>query len=144
MSYLFGKRSREALASCHADLRLIAESALERTQVDFAVVEGHRSLERQRLLYEAGKSKIDDISRKGKYNFSPSLAFDICVIVQGKASWRECYLAYLGGVITATAADLLARDLVKRSLQWGGNLDGDGVIITDQGFIDLPHFELIT
>ena len=98
MSYIFSKRSIEALESCRTDLQRIAESSLERSQIDFAVVEGHRSVERQKLLFEAGKSKIDGITRKGKHNHSPALAFDICAIVGGKASWRESYLTYLGGV----------------------------------------------
>ena len=142
MKYTFSTRSKEALSSCHTDLCQIAETALLRTQVDFAVVEGYRSIERQKLLYEAGKSKIDGLSRKGKHNYSPSLAFDICAVVRGKASWRECYLAYLGGVITSTAAELLAKHKIKHSLRWGGNWDSDGEIITDQSFIDMPHFEL--
>ena len=142
MSYHFGKHSLEQLDSCHADLQPIAKEALRRSQIDFKIVEGHRSLERQQLLYKAGKSKIDGLTRKGKHNYSPSLAFDICAIVGGRASWRECYLAYLGGVITATAADLLASDKVSHKLRWGGNWDGDGEIITDQSFIDMPHFEL--
>ena len=143
MSYHFGKRSKEVLASCHADLQLIAEEALKCSHIDFKIVEGHRSIERQRQLYNEGKSKIDGITRKGKHNYSPSLAFDVCVVAKDADAYDKQHLCYLGGVITATAADLLARDLVKRSLRWGGNWDGDGVIIYDQRFIDLPHFELI-
>ena len=144
MKYLLSQRSKEALGSCHLDLQRIATEALARTQVDFAIIEGHRSIDRQQLLYQAGKSKIDGLTRKGKHNHTPSLAFDLCAIVQGKASWRECYLAYLGGVLTATAAELFARGELQHQLRWGGNWDQDGEIITDQSFIDLPHFELIT
>lgn len=143
MSYIFSERSRSALKSCHPDLQLIAETALRSTQVDFAIVEGHRSIERQQLLYKAGKTKINGITQKGKHNHNPSLAFDLCAIAGGKSSWRESYLAYLGGVITATAAQLLAASKIDHALRWGGNWDRDGEIITDQAFIDLPHFELI-
>ena len=143
MKYTFSNRSKTALASCHQDLQQIAEIALQRTAVDFAIIEGHRSLERQKMLYLAGKSKIDGSNKQGKHNHNPSLAFDICAIVQGKASWRECYLAYLGGILTAAAAELLAAGRISHALRWGGNWDGDGEIITDQSFIDLPHFELI-
>ena len=142
-TYILGKRSIKNLESCHADLQAIAMAAICHTQVDFAVVEGHRSVERQKLLYDAGKSKIDGLSKKGKHNYTPSLAFDICAIVNGKASWRESYLAYLGGVITAVGMILLAEGTVSHKLRWGGNWDGDGEIITDQSFMDLPHFELL-
>ena len=120
MKYTFSTRSKDALLSCHPGLQRIAEAALFRTQVDFAVVEGHRSLERQKLLYEAGRSKIDGLSRKSRHNRTPSLAFDICAIVGGKASWRECYLAYLGGVITSTASELLSQNKIKHALRWWG------------------------
>ena len=142
MKYKFSTRSQEALQSCHPDLRQVAEVALERTAVDFAVVEGHRSLERQKLLYISGKSKLDGFTHRSKHNEKPSRAFDICAIVRRKASWRECYLAYLGGIIMATASELLAAGRITHDLRWGGNWDGDGEIITDQSFIDLPHFEL--
>ena len=143
MKYLFSERSLSQLATCHLDLQLIAREALSASQVDFMIVEGHRSVERQQLLYQAGKSKIDGRTKRGKHNHTPSLALDICAIVNGKATWRECYLAYLGGVVTATAAKLLAENKVSHKLRWGGNWDSDGEIITDQSFIDLPHFELV-
>ena len=143
MSYHFGKRSKEALASCHADLQLIAEEALKCSHIDFKIVEGHRSIGRQRQLYDEGKSKIDGITRKGKHNHSPSLAFDVCVVAKGADAYDEQHLCYLGGVITATAAGLLASEKISHRLRWGGNWDSDGVIIYDQRFIDLPHFEVI-
>ena len=49
MSYIFSKQSIEALERCRTDLQRIAESSLERSQIDFAVVEGHRSVARQQL-----------------------------------------------------------------------------------------------
>ena len=143
MDFVFSRRSLERLSTCHVDLQLIAQEALCASQVDFSIVEGHRSVERQQLLYQAGKSKIDGLTKRGKHNHSPSLALDICAIVHGKASWRECYLSYLGGVFTATAARLLKERNIEHCLRWGGNWDSDGEIITDQSFMDLPHFELI-
>ena len=49
MSYIFSKQSIEALERCQTDLQRIVESSLERSQIDFAVVEGHRSVARQQL-----------------------------------------------------------------------------------------------
>ena len=140
--YQLGKKSKAELSSCHTDLQKIVHTAIRLTDVDFAIVEGHRSIERQQLLYDAGRSKIDGVTKKGKHNYSPSLAFDICAIVKGKASWRECYLAYLGGILMVTANMLYEKGVISSTLRWGGNWDGDGEIITDQSFIDLPHFEL--
>jgi peptidoglycan L-alanyl-D-glutamate endopeptidase CwlK len=45
-------------------------------------------------------------------------------------------MCYLAGVIQCAAAEL------GYDLRWGGNWDGDGEIIKDQKFNDLPHFEI--
>ena len=140
--YRFSSRSETQLSGCHAELQLLAHEALSHSQIDFAVTEGHRSIERQKQLFDAGRSRIDGINKRGKHNHSPSLAFDLCAIVKGKASWKESHMSYLGGVLTATAQALYAAGRMKQRLRWGGNWDGDGEIITDQSFIDLPHFEL--
>ena len=142
MSHSFSGRSLELLDTCHEDLRTIAKESIRHSLIDFSIVEGHRSTRRQKMLYEAGMSKIDGIHKKSRHNYSPSMAFDICAYVNGKYSWRECYLAYLGGVIMAVGSRLAEEKKITHRLRWGGNWDGDGEIITDQSFIDLPHFEI--
>ena len=140
--YQFSSRSLRSLDSCHQDLQAIAHQALLCTQVDFAITEGHRSLERQYMLYQAGRSRINGKTKQGKHNQTPSMAFDVCAIVKGRACWTELYLSYLGGVFGAVGDALLDQGIVTHRLRWGGNWDQDGEIITDQTFIDLPHFEL--
>ncbi len=141
--YRFGKTSADRLATCHPDLILIAEEALKCSQLDFGIAEGHRTVERQRQLFKEGKSRIDGITQTGKHNLNPSMAIDVFAFIDGKASWQERDLLYLAGVITATAARLLAEGKVSHRIRWGGNWDGDGIIVSDQSFIDLPHFELV-
>lgn len=136
MGYKFGTSSLEKLHTCEPMLIELANEAIKRSQIDFGIAEGYRTPERQKLLYDAGKSKIDGINRRGKHNYNPSKAFDIFAYVNGRASWDERYLAYIGGVITSVAS------IMEIPIRWGGNWDSDGVIITDQSFIDLPHFEL--
>jgi len=145
MSYKFGNRSNRNLATCHVDLQLIAEESLKISQVDFGVSEGHRSVEKQLEYFNTGKSKIDGVNKKGKHNYQPSLAMDIYAYVSGKPklSFNPTYLAYLGGVITATAQRLLNEGRISHKVRWGYNWDSDGEIGTDQRFNDLPHFELI-
>lgn len=142
---MFSNRSKTKLASCHSDLQLISEESLRVSQVDFGISEGHRSVEKQLEYYNTGKSKIDGIKKKGKHNYQPSLAFDIYAYVSGKPelSFNMTYLAYLGGVITATAERLLNEGRISHKIRWGYNWDSDGEIGTDQRFQDMPHFELI-
>ena len=131
------------MATCHKDLRLIAETHLHGSDQDFAFVEGTRSLARQQKVFNEGKSKVDGFIIRGKHNYLPSLAFDIVPVVRGKWLWEEGSQAYLAGGIMRVAFDLLADGKISHELRWGGNWNRDGEVIKGQNFIDLPHFELI-
>lgn len=135
--YKFGNTSQERLNTCHEDLIKIFESAIALSPIDFGIAEGHRSIERQKKLFDEGKSKIDGITRKGKHNHSPSLAVDVYAWVNGKASWEQNHLCIIIGVVMAVAANYGIK------LRSGANWDMDGEFITDQSFQDLPHFELV-
>jgi peptidoglycan L-alanyl-D-glutamate endopeptidase CwlK len=145
MTYKFGKRSEQQLATCHADLQMIMRVALASSTVDFGVVEGHRSLAVQQQYFKAGKSKIDGITQQSKHNKKPSEAVDIVISVPGKPAlgYEIKHLCYVAGVITATAKMLYAQGKVKHLIRWGGNWDSDSEIISDQTFQDLVHFELV-
>ena len=140
--YKFGKTSTSRLETCHEDLQLIMNTAIKRSDVDFGITEGYRSVEQQQIYFKAGKSKVDGIKKKGKHNYSPSLAADIYAYVNGKSNYSEVHLAYLMGVITSTANDLYNQGRIDHKVRSGGNWDKDGEIVTDQSFQDLPHFEL--
>ena len=146
--YKLGKGSLKKLESVHHDLVKIIKLAITRTPVDFGISEGHRSLERQKELYDQGKSKIDGINKKGKHNYSPSLAIDLYayhpdIEVRKKLAYDVPTLCLIAGVIISCADELKAKGDIKHSIRWGGNWDNDGVILYDQSFDDLPHFELV-
>jgi len=143
--YKFGKRSKEKLATCHIDLQVIAERALANSQVDFSVTEGNRSLARQKMLFDKGKSKVDGIKRKGKHNYNPSLAFDFIAYVPGKKklAYDLTHIMYLVGVLTCAAQELYREGKTKHFLRSGANWDRDGELRYDQTFFDAPHVELI-
>lgn len=56
MAYVLGKRSRSRLRGVHADLVLVVKAAIKLTKVDFTVLEGLRSVKRQRELVAKGAS----------------------------------------------------------------------------------------
>jgi len=146
--YKLGKGSLKKLESVHHDLVKIIKLAITRTPVDFGISEGHRTLERQKELYDQGKSKIDGINKKGKHNYSPSLAIDLYayhpdIEVRKKLAYDVPTLCIIAGVIISCADELKAKGDIKHSIRWGGNWDNDGVILYDQSFDDLPHFELV-
>jgi peptidoglycan L-alanyl-D-glutamate endopeptidase CwlK len=139
----FGTGSRNKIASCHADLQLILFTAISISDVDFGVSEGNRSIELQKKYFDQGKSKIDGVTKKGKHNYSPSLAADIYAFVNGRASYDKETLSYLAGLLHAVAELLFMHGKITHHLRWGGNWDMDGEILLDQSFDDRPHIELI-
>jgi len=146
--YKLGKGSLKKLESVHHDLVKIIKLAITRTPVDFGISEGHRSLERQKELYDQGKSKIDGINKKGKHNYNPSLAIDLYayhpdIATRKKIAYDVPTLCIIAGVIISCADELKAKGDIKHSIRWGGNWDNDGVVLYDQSFDDLPHFELV-
>lgn len=147
MSYNFGTRSQELLATCHEDLQKIMNLAITRSRVDFGISEGHRSVERQKQLFQEGKSKIDGVTQKGKHNLTPSEAVDIYAYHPDLETRRKIVydlgsLCYIAGVVISCAQELFEKGEVSHVIRWGGNWDRDGVILHDQSFDDLPHFEI--
>lgn len=145
----FGKRSSDNLNSCHRDLILIAEKAVKISKIDFGITEGHRSIERQKDLFDQGKSKIDGINKKGKHNYKPSLAFDFYIYHQDletrrKLAYDKVHLSYVAGIFDAVASQLLEDGKISSKLRWGANWNSNGIIDLDQSFDDFPHIELVS
>lgn len=148
MEFKFGKNSLKKLQTCHEDLQKIMNLALSRSKIDFGITEGYRSIERQKELFDQGKSKIDGINKKGKHNYNPSEAVDIYIYhpnvqTRRKLAYDRVHLAYVGGIIESCAEELLNECKITHKVRWGANWDQDGVIDYDQSFDDYPHFEII-
>tara|TARA_Y100000401_G_scaffold47601_1_gene36746 strand:+ start:2400 stop:2792 length:393 start_codon:yes stop_codon:yes gene_type:complete len=127
--YKFGKRSREALATCHPDLQKVLNEVIK--YVDCSVLEGHRSAERQDKLFEEGKTKVK--YPNGRHNASPSRAVDVTPY---PIDWddRERQTLFAGFVLG------IARQMGVK-LRWGGDWDMDFQVV-DNRFDDFPHFEI--
>ena len=137
MSYSFGERSQKNLDTCHEHLIMVANEAIR--FVDFSVIEGNRSIERQHELFLDGKSEIDGIEKMGMHNHNPSLAFDLLpypASLHGINVWADTFrftlfAGYILGIGQSLGIDL----------RWGGDWNSDWSC-ADQNFNDLPHFEL--
>jgi peptidoglycan L-alanyl-D-glutamate endopeptidase CwlK len=148
MGYELGQNSADKLKDCHIDLGRIVTFALQLSEIDFGIAEGHRSVERQQQLFKEGKSQIDGITKKGKHNYNPSLAIDIFVYhpdknTRTKLAYDVSHLCYIAGIMQSAAKILKSQGRISHDLRWGGNWNGDGVLLYDQGFDDLVHFELV-
>ena len=56
MTYRLGVRSKQRLQGLHKDLIAVVERAIEITEIDFTVLEGMRTLDRQKELVAKGAS----------------------------------------------------------------------------------------
>lgn len=132
----FGPASMERLETCHADLQRLCFRVIE--FYDFSVLEGNRSLERQKELFDAGQSQIDGIAQIGMHNHYPSLAVDLMPwppLLNGRDVWNDKFRwHYFAGLVMGTAREM------GIDLRWGGDWNGD-FSNADQKFHDLPHFE---
>ena len=140
MGYALGNSSKEKLDTCHIDLQKIFALAITRSKVDFGISEGHRTLARQKQLFNEGKSKIDGISQKGKHNYKPSLAVDIFAYhpdleTRRKLAYDIPHLTYLAGVIDACAEELYAKGEITHLIAasgTGGTISGVSKYLKEQ------------
>lgn len=131
------KSSVARLKGVHPDLVRVVKRAAANAKVPFIVVEGVRTLERQKELLKVGATKILNSRHITGH------AVDLVPLVDGKPRWD--WSLYLG---LADCVRQAARD-EKVSVRWGGSWSElnkiDGQITTkllSKSFPDGPHFEL--
>lgn len=121
MTYTLSQRSRDKLKGVHPDLVKVIEKAIEISPLDFVVIEGLRTLDRQKQLVAKGASKTLNSRHLTGH------AVDIAPIVDGEVRWDWPLYHKLAPAVKE-AADELAIPIV-----WGGDW---------RSFPDGPHFEL--
>jgi peptidoglycan L-alanyl-D-glutamate endopeptidase CwlK len=139
--YGFGKTSRSRLDTCHPDLILIAETAIQ--HVNFSIICGERDEEEQEKAFNEGNSKVH--FPNSSHNKKPSMAFDAMPYFKEKPHirWDEkAHCSYLAGILIMTAEMLYAQGKITHKLKWGADWDKDGYQ-NDHKFIDRPHYELL-
>lgn len=129
MMYKFSQRSLDNLKNVDERLVRICNELIKR--IDFTVIEGFRGIERQKELYDKGFSKIDGISKKGKHNYSPSLAIDII-------PYKKGHNPFDGSKESDIMFDNLAKEFKQVAKELGINITWGG----DWKFIDKPHFQI--
>ena len=146
MAYHFSHRSQEHLEGVHPDLVNVVEHALEITSIDFSVLEGLRTLERQLQLVQQGASKTMHSRHLTGH------AVDLGVYVEGGVRWDFALYVQLAEAMQSAALGL---DI---PVAWGGcwtclnELDDVQAAVADYvqaqkqkgqaAFIDACHFQL--
>jgi peptidoglycan L-alanyl-D-glutamate endopeptidase CwlK len=114
-------RSISRLKGVHPDLVKVVDRAIQNSTVDFAVLEGLRTAERQQQLVKAGAS----LTLKSRH--LTGHAVDLGAIVGGQVRWDWPLYYKISEVMKDAAKDL------KVPIIWGGDWTM---------FKDGPHFEL--
>jgi peptidoglycan L-alanyl-D-glutamate endopeptidase CwlK len=122
MSFVLGAKSKEKLQGVDIRLVHLVEQAIKETTVDFTVLEGLRTPERQQQLVNDGYSQ----TLKSKH--LTGHAVDLVAIVDGKVSWDKEHYPEIARAMKKAAADQ------QVNIRWGGDF---------KSFFDGPHFELV-
>lgn len=119
--FQLSKRSLSKLSGVHPDLIKVVKRAIELTEVDFGVIEGVRTLDRQQMLYDSGASR----TMKSKH--LTGHAVDVMAYEGGVGSWSW------GLYLKINEAFQKAADELDIEITWGGSWES---------FRDGPHFQL--
>jgi peptidoglycan L-alanyl-D-glutamate endopeptidase CwlK len=120
MSFKLSTRSRSRLIGVHPDLVRVVERAITITVVDFSVVEGVRTLAKQREYFLKGKSKTMNSRHLTGH------AVDLAPWIDGEINWDDEKFLPVADAMKSSAYALGV------PLEWGFDL----------WRWDSPHFQL--
>lgn len=120
---VLGTRSLQRLQEVHLDLYKVVVHAAEITppELDFTVLEGLRTIERQRVLVKAGASQTM------KSRHLTGHAVDLAVLIGGQVAWDWPLYHRLAVFVKEAARN------VGVPIEWGGDWEK---------FKDGPHWQL--
>jgi peptidoglycan L-alanyl-D-glutamate endopeptidase CwlK len=149
MPFVLGQRSLQRLDGVHADLVKVIKRAISRSAVDFTVLEGRRSVERQRELVRSGASQTMDSRHITGH------AVDLGAFVAGAVQWEWPLYPQIADAVRVSAIEL------GIPIRWGGGWFELNSCTSQRGieqkvaayvaerkaqkrkaFLDGPHFEL--
>ncbi|WP_292051618.1 MULTISPECIES: M15 family metallopeptidase [unclassified Brevundimonas] len=121
MGFVLGARSRANLRGVHPDLVRVVERAIQITSVDFTVIEGLRTAERQKSLVAAGASRTQNSRHLTGH------AVDVAAWVGGTIRWDWPLYPKIAEAFRQAAREL------DVPIIWGGDWPR---------LRDGPHYEL--
>lgn len=121
MSIILGARSLSRLAGVHPDLVRVVKRAAAMSDLDFTVLEGLRTIDRQKQLMAQGATRTMNSRHLTGH------AVDLAPMVGGEIRWDWPLYHRLAKTVKAAAA------AEKVAITWGGDW---------RTFKDGPHWEL--
>jgi len=138
----FSGRSLGQLETTHKKLQKLFHVVLQ--VQDCTILEGYRSAEKQKEMYETGRSHLK--AGQSNHNSVPSTAVDVAPypIIWGNEKHLTSRqkdeaikrFIYFAGMVIGIAHTMDIK------IRYGGDWDMDGDL-SDQNFNDLVHFELV-
>ncbi len=107
--YKLSARSQLRLANVHPDLKKVVERAIELTEVDFTVLEGMRSKERQAQLVRSGASQTMNSRHLTGH------AVDLGAYLNGQVRWDWPLYYKIYDAMAAASQEL------GTPIEWGGH-----------------------
>lgn len=121
MTFRLSLASMSKLVGVHPDLAAVVTRAIAQSPIDFMVIEGLRTKERQAQLKAAGASQTL------RSRHLTGHAVDLGALVGGELRWDWPLYHQIAGVVKKTAAEM------NTPIEWGGDWTS---------FKDGPHFQL--
>jgi len=150
MAYKLSTKSQERLMGVEPELKEIVYEAIKVTKIDFGVIEGLRTEEKQKQLVESGASQ----TMKSKH--LEGRAVDLMAYIGGRGSWELNVYDEIADAMKEAAikVDVAVRWgaawTVTDIREWEGTMEEamNSYVDTRRGqgrrpFIDAPHFELM-
>ena len=112
----------DRLRGLHSDLVAVVYRAFELCEIEFAVIEGLRTIEKQRILFAKGASKTMNSRHLDGH------AVDLAPVIDGEIRWDWPPFYKIATAVKAAAEEL------GTPIEWGGDWT--------RGFKDGPHWQL--
>lgn len=119
--FILSERSKKNLEGVHPDLVKVVKRAIELTEVDFAVVEGVRTLEKQKQYFDSGASKTMNSRHLTGH------AVDLVAWVGNTVDWNLVYYERISAAMKEAGRES------EVPVEWGGDW---------KDFKDGLHFQL--
>ena len=137
--FKLGTRSKQRLQGVDERLAGVVERAIQVSEVDFTVIEGLRTKQRQAELYAQGRTKPGKIvtwTMKSKH--IDGLAVDLAPCnADGSIDWNDW-----GKFKAVSDAMFQAAHELEVNIRWGADWNQNGKP-REKGESDSPHFELV-
>lgn len=106
--FSLGTRSRARLKGVHPDLVKVVEQAIKVSKIDFTVLEGLRTIERQKILVNSGASQTMNSRHLTGH------AVDLGAWIEDEVRWDWPLYAQINDAMQKAAKEL------GISVEWGG------------------------